>query len=150
MGVNDGQLVTEWTPTQKQQQLLEHVAANGTGKSRKDLCEKAGVSRQAFYEWLQDPNFVEAYRGLFHQRIAAAMPTAADVLTREMQKGNEWAMKEFLAQARLAKALDTPGSAQGPTFNFNLGDRRPQNWEEYQKVNEAMDQVIAERDKDES
>jgi hypothetical protein len=61
----------------------------GPGSSVKSLCEVAGISRQAYYDWRsRSPTFAEAYDRLWYVQLKDAMPGVTSALIAQAQAGN--------------------------------------------------------------
>lgn len=91
--------MTDWRPTPKQRAVLDSASLSGIRRSITAVCDDAGVSRDAFYRWLNnDDAFREAWEQVWHGAIRRHLPGVVAAMIERAQSGD-------VAAARLVADL---------------------------------------------
>ena len=92
-----GQSLTNWAPTPTQRRVLECAQAADYEESVVNLCKSAGIARQTWYDYHDNPRFVEWWRVQFERHFGMQMPrVSAALLGRALgqrEKGSDQAAK---------------------------------------------------------
>ena len=114
---NDGQDLTGWKPTLKQQAVLE-VARTGTHRTISAICNAAGVSRQAYHGWIKDDaGFADAWNSIWRGAAQNAMPLVVAAMVRKAVKGDTQAARLV---AEIAEATRTKDFAAFQNLHFEV------------------------------
>jgi len=78
----------KWTPTADQAKLFDEALNSGLRRSVTAICQKAGVSRAAFYRWMQDAHFRAAWSELHTEAISRHLPGVTAAVIFQAERGN--------------------------------------------------------------
>ena len=103
---------TTYQPTTAEQKLLE-VLLNPEfrGKSKTEICQIAGISRQTYYDAFKKPEFVAYYEARARDLVREAVGPVVNAFVKEAKKGSYPHGKVVLEMAGLY--------AEPKNVNFN-------------------------------
>lgn len=85
---------TNWRPSPKQAAVLETAMQAGLNRNITAICHAAGVSRAAFYEWLnKDAGFIEVWERVWYRSVRRHLPGAVAALVKQSQSGDVSAIR---------------------------------------------------------
>jgi hypothetical protein len=87
----------------KQIRLLETALEAGFHRNITAICSDAGVSRVTFYRWMDDPQFRDAWEGLWKRMAARHLPSAVSAIVAKAQKGDVSASRLLAEMAGVLK-----------------------------------------------
>ena len=117
---------TVYQPTTAEQKLLE-VLLNPEfrGKSKTDICQIAGISRQTYYDAFKKPEFVAYYEAQARDLVREAVGPVINAFVKEAKKGSYPHGKVVLEMAGLyAEAKNVNLNATLSTVAEELQRRR--------------------------
>jgi len=98
----DGQELTKFVPSPTQLKLLE-VLMNPESRlwNITEICLKADISRQTYYNYYDDPAFVDHVMKESMKLVKAAVPSTINAAIRQAQRGESTHTKIILGMAGL-------------------------------------------------
>ena len=109
---------TAYQPTTAEQKLLEVLLTpECRGKSKTDICQIAGISRQTYYDAFKKPGFVAHYEAQARDLVREAVGPVVNAFVKEAKKGSYPHGKVVLEMAGLyaeRQKIEHMGNAGGP------------------------------------
>jgi transposase-like protein len=108
-----------FTPTAKQFDYLEAMCEPGLKQTVQRVCETAGVSRQAYYQWVQQEGFLEWLHGEYSRRRASRKPGVLNAMEQRALEGDVQAAKLYMQtgtdlEYRPSGSMELTGEGGGP------------------------------------
>jgi hypothetical protein len=134
--MSDLQGFTEYTPTDKENNLLE-VMLNPEHrmKSISDICKLANCSRPIYYDAFNKPGFVKLYEAKSKELIKQSVAPVINTFIREAQRGSFQHGKVILEMAGIysEKQQIDIGNKDGQSFKLNIAEMSTEELEKQAK-----------------
>lgn len=80
---------TNWAPTPKQAAVLDAAQEAGLNRSISTICDRAGVDRKSFYNWInRDSHFKATWEEIWTHSIRRHMPGVVAAMIAKAQDGD--------------------------------------------------------------
>lgn len=119
----------DWVPRGKQAKILHEAQVATLGVTITKLCQRAGVSRNTFYNWLKkDAHFRQAWRSVHLDGIERYMPMMTAAQVNKALKGDTQAYRTLSEVAgKIVKQLDVTSGGAPVKLYDKVG---PDDWDE--------------------